>query len=259
MNNDSSKNKSAYVLLIGFQYRGSNYLPGTIVDMWIAYNFFIKNNYTPIIITDIPITSKYNNFLANSIQIKTKDEFNSVINNTNYGINNKFILYYSGHGMNNKILLPDKKTVSIKKIKRQLLINCPCKRYLLIFDGCQLGNVNLPYFYNKITKKIEYLPGNIEMTPTSNKILVFSSAGRNSSALSTEIGSLFSHGFFSILSFKYNLEDIIPYIDTNIQKYINIRKQEVSDSEIYDQNVKIYSSHVFDGDISPWLINDYRL
>lgn len=238
--------KSNYdVILIGFKYNGENELPGAIIDLWIANKFFIKNGYKPIIFTDIINSNQYDNFLDTATIIN--DNLEIILTNLNNPIGNKLILYYTGHGRNNNILLPNGVEFSINKIKK-ILDRLECNKYLYIFDGCHIGNINFPYYYDKPSNKVKFINGNIELTPTSSKILFITSSGIHSPALSTRKGSLFSHPFFAKLTFSNKLNDIVSYIDNNIKQI-----QEMHKYDEYHQSFEIYSSHMFDGDISPWL------
>ena len=153
-------------ILIGFEYKNKEKLPGIIIDLYLAYNFLKINGFKDgeiKILTDINIDLKTDvlrtaileeivnsdilSFIKDS---KDKDiyyEFTNLeyYNNFETIVKSKtdyMFIYYSGHSKDGNIILPDGSLYSLD-LFRDLFVKA--KQCLFILDCCESTGLNLPY------------------------------------------------------------------------------------------------------------------
>lgn len=251
-------------------------LPGIEIDLYISYKFALKMNPDKIIvITDIIdelcVSSILNPVLKGVVNsdiftiISTLKKNNQYWNYTNkydmINIIKKYILesdelfiYYSGHGLNNKFVLPlyVKNKLCDKNIidnndnyyhTNDFIINIidntnnKCE-ILLLIDCCQLTEILLPFKMNNNIYRINLTS---ERNYPSQKIICFTSSHYNEDVLISSNGSLFTKYFF-----KYMNEFNNGHIFDKVKKYhiSNILNTLTKECElIFDQTPSVYSSY----------------
>jgi hypothetical protein len=215
------------ILLIGFEYKGTdkwNTLPGIPVDLYQAYRYF--NHITKNILVFTDITQDYrtsilkraildgyvdSNLLSFIEDTKDKNQYTQYISTQKGGYNNnnfdptiidfikgvdRLVFYYTGHGKEGNIILPDDTYVSLDYI-RDLLINHTGKKcqILSLLDCCQSSGMKLPYVISNGLYKL-----NCVNTITEKEIICISSSGIRNDSSATHTGSVFTRKLFGYLS-----------------------------------------------------------
>lgn len=148
------------VIAIGFEYDGNMKLPGSRLDVFRVYRYSLSINAKFHMLTDFDVeiisNSKSDNqhiFLMNQFilsnkniqkKIHTADDllnFISLIKNPE-----RIILYFTGHGVKNSIILPNGKYIHINDIHKKLTEKSPIS-IVWVIDACGLNGacLNLPY------------------------------------------------------------------------------------------------------------------
>lgn len=159
-------------LIIGFEYKNTrsidkwDFLPGISVDLYQIYNY-IKTKTTKILIytdiqsdyrtdilkkaildgyvdsgllsfiEDIKISDNYKNFIFTKRHNYIVNNFDTTVIDFISGLDRLFI-YYTGHGKNGNIILPDGTQVGVDYIKSLINVytNDSCE-IISIFDCCE--------------------------------------------------------------------------------------------------------------------------
>jgi len=262
-------------ILIGFEYT-FNALTGAIIDIYNGYTWCNTFGSKISILTDIEKMrdkehrqtmieqrishDNINKFLdTNMIIVKNgKILEESIMIVLKGGIEDKkLIIYYSGHGVKDSMVMPDKTLYSFIKFRDLVLNNV--NRDIEIFwilDCCNPNGMNLAYKlernqYVLSGKKIEYV-----LQP----ILLITSSEAEEKSIATKYGSIFSRNLFMILTALNKKEidkntNVIPINkNRNLRRLIGnlasaIRKMHTG----YAQTVSIYSSYVMDPILWMWI------
>lgn len=228
-----------FTLLIVFKYK-TDILYGSDKDLEYSYNWSNNLlNYPTKIITDI-----------NDEEI-TLNNFKKELFNLPDNIS-KLIVYYSGHGINDSILLPDNNLLSFEDFKKYLLSKLHIyTEIFMILDCCNATGLNLPY---KLEDNNFRLQKN-SLYCITNPFLLITSSVLNENAISTkEDGS----GFSKILFKKLTDFSLLNTVSNNNNRNLNRLKKEIS-SEIkkiykgYYQTISIYSSYKIDPILWMWI------
>lgn len=243
------------VILIVFEYK-INRLYGSIFDLYTTYQHFKKLNYKIKIITDIidnyidceigSIQKYFGNEMIDEMFFDEllKNKRNIKINNNNFisiledyidPFCEKNLVYYSGHGKNGKMILPDNKKIAFQYFLDSFNLKLKQRSQLFfIFDCCESGNLLLPF---EIKNNIFHLKN--ENYYYHYIFLITSSYLGNSFSIATQYGSLFTKLFFKE---KNNYD-----IDSNIQlikKETTKKLYELKNNDL-ELNVSVYSSYIF--------------
>lgn len=271
-------------IIIGFEYI-INKLPGSYIDIYNAYNWCNSFNCDNYIITDTDYDKNKPNIVSGiknnnlDINIHSIDTYPKIIINNsddlcsniktilNYGVSdNKLIIYYSGHGVNNNMLMPNNTYLSFNDFKNVILSNTNSSvEIFLILDCCNPNGLSLPYKlddnYFKLVNDPNKLFNNIDFI--SHSILLITSANENEKSLATIYGSVFSKILFEIL-INMNTDYPLTFIDNrilinknnnrNLRRLIgNIRSSIRKLHTGFSQSVSVYSSFIIDPLLWMWI------
>lgn len=265
----------ALAILIGFEYN-ENKLTGSIIDLYLGYRWCKRYNYKVCIITDIKVKSeeywknnrelldkaineeivdkdiiKFTENIEKIYIINKEKEFKlyirEIIKNIIY--DNKLIIYYSGHGVNDNILLPDKSQIAFISFRDIIIKNIRGDVEIFwILDCCNATGLNLPY---KLSNN-SFMLSNNKIEPVTQPILLITSSDSNEKSVATRIGSIFSRQLFYILT---NINNKI-FINRNLSRFKSFISSSIRQLHTgYNQNVSIYSSYVTDPILWMWISN----
>lgn len=267
-------------IIIGFEYT-FNSLTGAIVDIYNAYKWcssfganihvstdieFIKDpdNLQLTVdrkIADPDLLTFYDRISGKSIVSNKQSLLVPIINFLKRGIpDNKLIIYYSGHGVKDSMVMPDKTLLPFIDFRDNILNNL--SSYVEVFwilDCCNPNGLHLPY---KLTDNVFSLsPSKIECV--SQPLLLITSADANEKSIATKSGSVFSRYLFRILAQLNNDDPLIirkKSISVPIHKNRNLRRLIGNLSSSirkmhtgYAQTVSVYSSYIIDPILWMWI------
>lgn len=209
-------------VIIGFSYEMEGYrdkvclrnphreLPGTIVDVYLAYNYFHSKGYdisilcdfrvTPSSITKSILSGKIDvdilNFLEDQSHIihnisGVEDLHRELSNNCSKPYDTT-VIYFSGHGIDEHLLLPSHEKISWNVFYSYVgdfqVEGC----LYVILDCCHPSKLDLRYTFESGTFKenIIYRPSK------SGNVSLISVSGNKSVALTSDSGSAFTRCFF---------------------------------------------------------------
>lgn len=271
-------------LLIGFEY---NYtLKGAIIDLYLAYNWCKSFCNTIYVITDVKnIENKnvgneikffYRN-LTNKFEVKDehqlRDSLSKIMFNIKKKEHEKMVLYYSGHGKKESIILPNNKLFSFDKFRNIICNKLPSEiEIFMIIDCCEAHGLQLPFHYHNKKFKLSkynkvYLPHKV--------LLITSSEPNENCVMDKNGGSLFSKFLFEYLTSlqykhkKYSIPNIFTNIfsksDDNTEILIKTKNRNLNllklhiDKSIANlntgvkQTVNIYSSYIIEPILPFWI------
>ena len=262
-------------IIIGFEYE-KNTLPGAIVDLYLAYRWCRSFDCQIYILTDIKsaniddLNGAINENIADAnimsfyednieVIIRTEDDFRRAL--TLNIIDSKLIVYYSGHGVKDSMILPDQSLFPFVHFRNLILGNLDDSVEIFwILDCCNPNGMYLPFKLNNnsfmlSSYKVEYV---------TQKILLITSSEINEKSIATKLGSLFSRNLFYLLT-KMNMK----YFDLrsldqnrNLRRLIGNLASSIRTMHTgYTQTISIYSSYVMDPVLWLWIgtIRDYKI
>lgn len=256
-------------LLIGFSYGGDLFLPGIIVDLYLAYQVCKKAGAHITILTDINederteylTKSIFNNIADADIvsfisRIKETGEHKYVTNREQIqghltrsfnGNPQRLFLYFTGHGVivgeeeDNSLLLPSREMYSFYQL-RSLLMSLPrVAEIVWINDCCHLSSMQLPY---KLDPEEGYIYTDGPFCPLQKILFLGSTSVTEKSMISRE-GSV-----FSTLVFKYifkgqdNLSALMKEVTSKLMEITEARTQRPV----------LYASYPTITHIFPWFL-----
>lgn len=259
-------------ILIGFEYK-KNKLPGTIIDIYHASKWCNSFNCTTHILTDIDVINS-DDILNAAVLRKIAgedllrfDPQRTIINDTDgllealttilHNISEtKLIMYYSGHGMKDSMLLPDGSLLSFVQFRDHVLANINSNVEIFwILDCCNPNGLHLPY---KL-KGNSFVLSPCKVQCILHPILLITSSESNEKSITTKLGSLFTRNLFRLLTVMNEdgqvNDDIVPNCrNRNLRRLMgnlssSIRKMNTG----YVQTVSIYSSYVIDPVLWMWI------
>lgn len=273
-------------ILIVFEYT-FNSLTGAIVDMYHACKWcksfdcnihvltdinYIKDphniqNVVDRKIADPELIVFYDKFPSKTIITNGSTLLNKIINILHVGIpDNKLIIYYSGHGIKDSMVMPDRTLLSFVNFRDNILqILNPYIEIFWVLDCCNPNGLHLPYKLEGNTFILS--PSKIECI--SQPILLITSSEANEKSIATKAGSVFSRHLFRLLTLlnsddktvtlslkpsgRYRL-NIPTYKNRNLRRLIgnlasSIRKMHTG----YAQTVSVYSSYFIDPILWMWI------
>jgi len=267
-------------IIIGFEYTYDS-LTGCIIDIYNAYKWCSSFRSTIHVLTDIKIirnsdsikqaidrnfagpdlTTFYDDIPEKSIVSNKNGLLVSIINILNTGISdNKLIIYYSGHGVRDSMVIPDNTLLPFIELRDSILdrINSYVEVFWIL-DCCNPNGLHLPY---KLTNNVFSLsPSKIECV--SQPVLLITSSNDNEKSIATKYGSVFSRYLFKFLTqlnsdvnltVKKKLVSIPITKNRNLRRLIGnlssgIRKMHTG----YAQTVSVYSSYIVDPVLWMWI------
>jgi hypothetical protein len=282
------------VLLIGFEYSIGK-LVGTLVDLYRAYEWSRSFSSSIYLLTDIayyqsgkiapqeirkdPSLQGFPAFGASFSQLEPKflihnqedllQSLHSVLSKLK---DTQLIIYYSGHGQTEGLVLPDGRLWSFLDFRDSISDLLSEKIAVFwILDCCNPNGLGLPFKLSQNTFRIS----STNISCVRPKILLLTSAEPNEKSISTATGSLFSTVLFQNLQTLTIEYDQPPFRhlgrrgsaipnnkNRNLQRLIgnlgsSIRKVHSG----YLQTISVYSSHLFDPVLWLWIgsKNQYRL
>lgn len=266
-------------IIIGFQY-DFHTLPGAIIDIYHAYKWCQSCGYPIYVFTDITqITDTRNLKLAMERNIVKPDILTfyedipnkhivSTVDSLTTGLqtclsqisDDKLIVYYSGHGIKDVMVMPDKTLLNFVKFREAITFHLsPYTEIFCILDCCNPDGLHLPY--KLINNSFMLSPRQI--TCITQPMLLITSANPDEKSVSTRTGSIFTSRLFSLLS-QMNSDEPLIY-DGNSITVPNKRNRNLKrllsnlNSYIrtvhtgYTQTVSIYSSYVMDPILWMWV------
>lgn len=263
-------------LLIGFEYT-SNCLPGAIIDIYHAYKWCKSWPCQINIITDIQ-SIKDEDILYEAVSnniteddlitfyddvdkniIKVKVDLIQAIEHILIGSCSKLIVYFSGHGVKDSMVLPDGSLLSFIEFRDTILsmLNIDTEIFWIL-DCCNPSGLHLPYKLGDNIFKLSTSQINCITQP----ILLITSCESNEKSVATKYGSLFSRYLFYFLTIM-NYNDINLYKDNfnipiknnrNLRRLIGNLSSSIRKSHTgYKQTVSVYSSYIIDPILWMWI------
>jgi len=245
-------------VIIGFEYK-VNKLTGAIVDIYRAYNWCESFGCNIYVLTDII------NIKTTVVKHEVKDA-RGLLDNISKILDkeikdNKLILYYSGHGKKESMVMPDQSLLSFVKFRDEIInILSETVEIFWILDCCNPNGLYLPY---KLEKE-HFILSSLKIKCVKQPIMLITSAEPHEKSIATKNGSIFSENLFRILSELNNDDDIpitrnnkvvIPITkNRNLTRLINnltssMRKLKTG----YTQTVSVYSSYITDPVLWMWI------
>lgn len=163
----------------------------------------------------------------------------------------KLVLYYSGHGVKDSLVMPNRELLSFKDFKDNILNALPSYTEIFcILDCCNPSGLYLPFKLSG--NAFQLSPFRVECVTQPMLLIASSEEGEKAVALKT--GSLFSKHLFRILT-TLNSETKIPNgKNRNLHRLVTNLSSEVKKFHTgHPQTVSIYSSYVTDPVLWTWI------
>ena len=264
-------------LLIGFEYT-FNSLTGAIVDLYHASTWCKSFGCRIHILTDIDGVKDINNLkevverkIAGADLLTFYDRISSktiignrvsllteAVNILERGIpDKKLVIYYSGHGVKDSMVMPDRTLLPFVDFRDNILKNIDCDvEIFCILDCCNPSGMHLPY--KLINNEFVLSPTKIECV--SQPILLITSSETNEKSIATKSGSVFSRHLFRILTrmgsddISYTKITIPQHKNRNLRRLIGTLASSIRGMHTgYSQTVSMYSSYVVDPVLWMWI------
>lgn len=259
-------------ILIGFEYK-TNSLPGAIIDLYQANKWCQSFGCITHILTDIESIDNTDNlrhavnrkiadkhlltFDPKRTIIHDKDDLHvQLLNILRTMSDNRLVIYYSGHGVKECMMLPDGTLLPFVEFRDYVLDNInPYVEIFWILDCCNPNGLYLPYKLEK--NKFMLSPSKVQCV--LQPILLITSSESNEKSVTTKLGSLFTRNIFRLLT-RMNEDSLIKdgilpnYRNRNLRRLMgnltsSIRKMHTG----YAQTVSIYSSYTIDPVLWMWV------
>lgn len=259
------------ILIIGFSYRN---LSATITDIYYAYSYYQKYNYDIHICSDIidnvniddyiPLISSSavdNQFIPfiksvfyNKRKVITdKDSLLQWFNSIVIGKDHQVAVYYTGHGVENHIVLPDNTNFSSFNFRSSILRLTDGSgnklgedknaNILTIIDCCNPHGLFLPFKFNRESKCFYHINNNFILP----KIITITSSEADSQSQALRLESPFTKYFFRHIG-----DNTLPYDIGSICDQIDIKLREI----MFNQTCAAYVSHPSLLLIWPWAVGN---
>lgn len=271
-------------LLIGFEYT-FNKLPGAIVDLYHANKWCESFNCDIHILTDIGNNNELQNVINHKIAeediLNFRNQEKIVVGNSvdllmniiriiKGGIyDDKLIIYYSGHGVKDSMVMPDRTLLSFIDFRNNILnVLDPYIEIFCILDCCNPSGMHLPY--KLVSNEFVLSPTKIECI--TQPMILITSAEADEKSIAISLGSVFSRHLFHILN-RLAIKNIISEVkvdnekfiipnnkNRNLQRLIGTLSSSIRSMRTgYEQTVSIYSSYVIDPVLWMWIGNSCDL
>lgn len=255
-------------IIIGFEY-ATNTLPGALIDIYQAHRWCCSFGCTAYVFTDIH-ENVNNNIIKKNIGagivdpdiisfydmidktlVTTSDELLTEISGKIKQLDDdRLIIYYSGHGIKDSLVLPDRKLLSFVTLRDAILKQLSSTTEIFwVLDCCNPTGLCLPFMLEG---------NNFVLSPTRiscviQPILLIISANAQEKSVSSDTGSLFTRYLFRILH-GLNNGPTIASRNRNLRRLLgnlasSIRRMHTG----YTQTVSIYSSYIMDPILWLWI------
>ena len=270
-------------ILIGFEYT-FNSLPGALIDLYFAYNWCKGFGCQINVITDIKAVNNPDN-LRNAVDRKIVDKgilsfynkvdksvitekqklLDSISKIFNREIeDNKLVIYYSGHGVKESMILPDRSTIPFTELRDHILNNIAS--YVEVFwilDCCNPNGLHLPC--KLVENRFEISPHKVDYM--TQPILLITSSEPQEKSIATKAGSVFTRHLFKILTnMKASSADVIVKgkkisiprsKNRNLRRLVSNLMSSIKGMHTgFQQTVSIYSSYMVDPVLWLWIGSD---
>lgn len=248
-------------ILIGFEYK-FNPLPGALIDLYHAFTWCRSFDCDIHILTDITYVNdleKLNKIVNDGIadpnlmtfyeHIPSKfiiHNYHSLLASITKILkssirDNKIIIYYSGHGMKDCMIMPDRSLLSFIAFRNSILNSItPYVELFCILDCCNPNGLNLPY---KLKGNSFMLSSEIKtkISCVTQPILLLTSSEPDEKSIATKTGSIFSKHLFQLLThLACGSSDDFKYIVSSPKG-----------DDISDESTSHSVGHLLRGDVIP--------
>jgi hypothetical protein len=230
-------------VILAWQYSGRQVpIPGLIVDVFRVWSFFRELGYKFLFVTNmksehIPhsamsqITSSeidgsiynFSSFLQSVAVEDVESKFNQLSMTTEVEEADEILVYFSGHGENKKIILPNGEFMNSSALVNFIPSD---KKKTIIFDCCNPDSLgcSLVWKDNKFVYRNESATVGPSLSLKYDKrarILILASSEEEGTALAEDSGSLFTTCLIRLLkemkkgTVKPNLEAIVEHMKEN--------------------------------------------
>lgn len=243
-------------ILIGFRYE-IDVIHSIVIDLYHVYKFCKRAGYTIIIISDMdkivppPLIAQsiadekvdidILNFNVNVVTISNGSELCNHLRKVPFDERN--FIYYSGHGIQNALIMPDRGLLPLKTFRDVILGEMSSTaKVFWIMDCCNPNGLHLPFQL----KNNRFYLSNQEPIFVKQQIMLITSANENEKAVVTGSGSLFTRFFLQhLIGNEVNLIKIIKSISKSI-KSIQTK---------HSQTISVYSSYIVPPLLPMWVKN----
>jgi len=260
-------------LIIGFEYdklEQTSRLPVIRIDIKNFFNWVRKWCSSGDIITDYKIHKIYKNLDHKYYYCQDrKDTINAIFSSlSNSKGENKYIIYFTGHGKDKGMLLPDGSIMYFHTLKKVICGMVPPQSEIFVMiDCCHPGRMGLNYVFSK-THFVFKNEENIEKS--SQKFFFLTSFNYQERNIITDRGSLFTNSFLRAIKNlnrseidKKNIQSYIYSKNRNIERFCSkireFMKYDVRDMKIQSgfvgQEIVFASSHNLDPILWLWIGN----
>jgi hypothetical protein len=273
-----------HAILIGFEYRSNRdkALPGALIDLYHAYTWCkstipvdqiyvlsdITNAMTPSVkeaidkkIDDPGLATFYQNLLHIHI-VSDRDSLLAGLGMamTDYIEDDKLIVYYSGHGALESLVLPNSEKISFLEVRDSILrqVN-DYTEVFCILDCCNPDGLHLPY---KLTGN-RFSLSSAKVDCITQPMLLITSAESHEKSITTKYGSIFSRTLFRILTLmnsgpethlKHKTAIVPTHRNRNLRRLVGLIGSSIRKIGTgYIQTVSVYSSYVTDPILWMWI------
>lgn len=236
------------VIIIVFEYGGHSKLDHAILDLNIVLDWSSSLNYKVHIISDV------GQHTVNPGETWFCGNFRTILSTIK---DDKIIIYYSGHGKNNSMLLPNNQPVKFTKF-RDIITTSLHKNteILIILDCCNPTGFSLPY--KLINNRFTLREGNLHFV--EHKILLITSSESSEKSIAIEnSGSIFTKKFFEVVAALSRIDQQLNLQDKsrNLQKLVyTLTEYTKTQNTGYVQHISIYSSYIIDPILWMWIGKD---
>jgi len=258
------------VILIGFEYT-FNSLTGAIIDIYNAYKWCRSFGCKIYVLTDI---EQINNIDTLKVAIRRKIVDNDILTFYNkitekYIIStsqimietiskilrnkisdDKLIIYYSGHGVKDSLVMPNKDLLPFIGLRDIVASNISSyTETFWILDCCNPNGLHLPY---RLDNNM-FILSSTKIECVLQPMLLITSSEAQEKSVATKYGSIFSRNLFHLLK-SLNESEKLSHKNRNLKRLIGnisslIRKMHTG----YAQTVSVYSSYVTDPILWMWI------
>lgn len=263
-------------ILVAFEYIRvvNSTLIGAVFDLYHAYKWCSSFGANIYIFTDVDfnkhipylkLSAQHNrvdndaatflNNHPNTYIVKTKKDLFDNLKHVEY--DSRVILYYSGHGIKESMMMPNQELVPFVLFRNSILNNLsPATEIFGILDCCNPSGLHLPF---KLRDNNFRLSGR-KVDCIHQPFLLITSSDDSEKSIATKDGSAFSRVLFSTLtllneSFSVEQQQTIPVSrNRNLRRLMSniastIRRQHIG----YSQTVSIFTSYYTDPVLWPWI------
>ena len=234
-------------ILIGFSY-DFNPLPGTESDLKNAVSWCKSFDCEIKIFSDIPFPK--------SVRVtEGRTLLSLIVKRLKQQVPDKLIIYYSGHGVKDSMVMPNKELLLFTDFKDNIINSVSDTTEIFwILDCCNPSGLHLPF---KLVDN-SFRLSESKVVCLTQPILLIASSEEGEKAIALKSGSLFSSKLFSVLK---SLQDENNTVANGRNRNLNRLIKNLSSSirrvnTGYSQTVSVYSSYKIDPVLWMWIGSD---